>query len=143
MWPPMRAVVSASAGLLALLTPGVGLAESFNLECSGKSYTMTKIMFGKPEKEWPFTRIYRVDLTAGRYCRDACTTTERLVGANQKYIVFVDDEDSAGDADTYVNREDGSYLERHRLMSGATFLATVSSGECRKAPFTGFPTPKF
>lgn len=119
-------------------------AIAFNLICSGQTSIKYKI-FDPPQNKSEFEITYRVDLSSKRYCFDRCTTTFTLKEITANTIVFVMEErDKLDDTITFVNRENGRYFDRTRsFISGDSVLVTISEGECRKVPFTGFPARKF
>lgn len=114
------------------------VVAAFNLICTGTHF-MRPISDGLrafPAGE-PFTRVYRIDLRDGRYCVDRCETTERLVDVSTSEIVFQSAEQSQ--TNTEVSRETGRYSST--TLIGNSIL--MYSGQCERAPFTGFPQQRF
>ena len=120
------------------------LASAFNLECSGTAYHVDKLM-GPQTNVHPFTITYRVDLTTNRYCQNACTVTAELAKVTATMIIFeMEERDKLDDTIVDVNRESGKYLDRRRFfIPPDTLSIDMANGECRRAPFTGFPLRKF
>lgn len=108
---------------------------AFNLACSG---TMRSGPLGLalPESEGePFTIVYRIDLDAGRWCSGACDEVESLASVAGGEIVLRDRHDPAGSS--VVRFLPGSRRFTDTVIEGNT--ATLRSGVCEPAAFTGFP----
>jgi hypothetical protein len=124
----MRTLVVA----LMVAAPGVAsAADQFDLICSGAT-EQTQSPAAQPFKD----RI-RIDLKAGRYCRETCANGGKIAEVTPDLIVFYKSEDSW----LNVSRQTGKLQE---------FIAKPSLGfqwstnaTCTVAPFTGLPSPKF
>ena len=107
---------------------------AFNLACSG---TMRSGPLGLalPEEEGePFTIVYRIDLDAGRWCSGACNMIEPIAAVAGGEIVLRDRHDPAGSSVVRFLPGPGRFTDT--LIMGDT--ATLRSGTCEPAPFTGF-----
>ena len=122
-------------------------AAAFNLVCSGVA---EKRDINGTRSE-PYSITYRIDLTARLWCSgpdEDCKTPEKLTDVNALFIVF---SDTTTDTPTkyfryvdLVNRETGE----HKFLSVYSRDAprtTSKTGQCTRAPFTGFTRvlPKF
>jgi len=120
-------------------------AMAFNLICSGQTSWSSKIAFAPPDSVGTFEIVYRVDLSSGRYCVNKCTSTRPIHEVTTTRIIFeLEERGTLDDTLTFVSRENGRYTDRtRRYISGDTVMINLSQGECRSAPFTGFPALKF
>ena len=117
----MSATAAAAAATVAL----------FNLACTG-TQTMAD------GAVTPFAASLRVDLKAGRFCEEPCTTVRAIAGVLADTIVFQDAAIVAG-AIRMTSR-------RSYVPSTRTFEAVGTRGEetaravasCEVRPFTGF-----
>ncbi|WP_395613955.1 hypothetical protein [Allosphingosinicella sp.] len=120
------------------------VVAAFNLVCTGqhREGPMTMATPLGSRDGTPFSITYRVDLHRGRYCSGECRSTEALAEVTQGEIVFRFDRAARGDPSgniTRVNRETGLYTSTTILGE----LIFSDMGECQRAPFTGFPQPRF
>ena len=116
----------------------IAAAAAFNLICSGTQMTNTG-QPGSVEQE-PFTVVYRIDLEERRWCIAGCTETQLLQSVGETEIVFKRRETQTGDFfDMSVNRESGDYVSLIKFGS----RNVIRTGNCKRAPFTGFPSRKF
>jgi hypothetical protein len=123
-------------------------AAAFNLICAG---TTEKTDFNGSRSE-PYSVTYRVDASAQKWCVDdeqACKTPEALVAIDAAYVKFIDTTtDTPREYFRYVdqvNRETGRHQSLMISGRGEWIRITKKEGECRRAPFSGFPkvNPKF
>lgn len=108
---------------------------AFNLACAG---TMRSGPLGLalPEGEGePFTIVYRIDLDAGRWCSGECDATEPLAAVASGEIVLREQHHPAGSSVVRFIPGTGRFTDT--VIAGNT--ATLRSGTCEIAPFTGFP----
>lgn len=125
---------------MSFLAIAVSASAAFNLICSGTMMTGTGSGFStKVEKNEEFTRIYRVDLDDKRWCVGDCAVTHELKSVEPTFIMFEDDKTIEGHVESGVSRENGGFA---RKITGGLFF-TIMTGECKRAPFTGFPAIKF
>ena len=131
-----------------MLYLAVAAAAAFNLVCTG---TTEKTEYSGSKSE-TYTITYRVDTTAGLWCKDdaeGCKTPQKFADANPITIKFIDTTiDTPAQYFRYVeqvNRETG----RHQTLivggRGALTRITKQEGHCEPAQFSGFPkaNPKF
>ena len=111
----------------------IGLA--FNLVCSGMLRT-GPVGLALPEANGePFTITYRIDLDARRWCSDSCDATEPVVLVFEGQILLRDRRDQDGSNVITV-------FPANRRFTDTTIAgdqATLRSGSCEAAPFSGFP----
>ena len=89
-----------------------------------------------PEKGGePFAITYRVDLAGRQWCEDGCAITEPLASADASEVVLRDEQGPDGSHYVRIGRQSGLFTDT--LIEGTT--ATLRSGRCEEAPFTGFP----
>ena len=128
--PPVNSFRSGGPMLAAALQ----MVAAFNLTCSG---TVRSGPLGQalPEQEGePFAITYRIDLGAQLWCSDACAATEAVASAIGEQIVLREQHHSAGSNVIIVTPAAGRFTDT--LIDGDT--ATLRSGSCELAPFTGF-----
>lgn len=87
-------------------------------------------------------REYRIDLASERYCIDGCKETLPLYAVYERAIFFSLNEKGSGPtSDVHmINRESGQLIDRMWLDSD---FVSLMAGDCRVAPFSGFPARKF
>jgi hypothetical protein len=117
-------------------------AAAFNLVCSGTE-TYSDNMAPSSARERPFSVTYRVDLNAGRWCSGECPETLAIYRVTERQITLTSNEAQRKNTVDWIhidiNRESGR-------LSADTVLKTsfyIRDGQCRPAPFAGFPTRKF
>lgn len=114
-------------------------AEQFDLVCRGQ------VRWAPAGKLQPVERRYRVDLTAGTWCLDACTATEQLASVGQAEIVFKQADRTLPPGAYFehtVNRTTGAWKNTY-IQRGAFSTYWDYSGTCEPAPFSGMPATKF
>ena len=117
-------------------------ALAFNLICSVTSYgARNQTVYPKnPEK-----MELSIDLETKRWCgaREQCTQTLPIQEVTDSYIIFLNIKEGTGKGRTSytISRESGEFSFYERDDSGD--FAGFTFGHCEKAPFTGFPQPKF
>lgn len=117
-----------------MLAEALQLVAAFNLVCSG---TMRSGPLGQalPETEGePFSVTYRIDIEGRSWCSGACETTEPLAAVAAGQIILRDQHHPAGSHVVSVTPATGRFTDTQ--IQGDT--ATLRSGTCEPAPFTGF-----
>lgn len=117
-----------------MIATALEAALAFNLVCSGMVRTGPLGLVMPEAGGEPIEIIYRVDLDAGLWCSDACTGTERLDTVFEGVIVLRDLHYPAGSSTIMVNPATGRFSDTRVEWSRATLI----SGTCERAPFTGF-----
>ena len=116
----------------------MGLA-AFNLVCSGSNVSGTaKDATFTSKQERAFTTVYRVDLSAKRWCSDTCLSTRALAELSSAAITFQSDEiedNRLFDTVAVFDRETGAYIRRLKVGSAVD----LDTGKCKIARFEGFP----
>ena len=114
-------------------------ATAFNLVCTGtESHILERhTVPGLPDA--PLQLVLRIDLAQGRWCENECSSTLPIASIAATRIALQDDRGDLTSKQLFLNREDGSI---HRRDQTGDFVV-VQIGQCRPAPFTGFPTRKF
>jgi hypothetical protein len=111
------------------------MIAAFNLACSG-TVRSGPLGMALPERDGePFSIVYRIDLNTQRWCSDACDSIEELASVASGEILLRDRHDPVGSS--VVRFLPGSGRFTDTLIVGDT--ATLRSGTCEPAPFTGFP----
>lgn len=118
-------------------------ASAFNVVCDGTGggYDVSGPGLKALAPPSHFSRVFRIDLAAKRWCTGPCETTKPINEVRPEAIVL-DWNAKLGAETDYVlvlNREDGTIFERMRTGTSAL----IYSGNCAKAAFTGFPQIKF
>lgn len=118
------------------------VAAAFNLVCTGTYRTGPIAISTLDLPGTPFTTVYRIDLSRGRFCTNECPSTSALARVTETEITLYDvhtDPGTANGTTTNINRETGAY------MSTSIFGDSMSvfTAQCERAPFTGFPTRRF
>jgi len=110
---------------------------AFNLVCTGTVRT-GPIGLALPEAGGaPFAITYRVDLASRLWCSDECAETESLALVTDTEFLLREDHRATGSHVIIVGRQLGLFADT--FIDGTT--ATLRSGRCEQAPFTGFPIP--
>jgi hypothetical protein len=115
------------------------VALAFDLVCSGTVRT-GPVGLAMPEASGdPIELTYRVDVDGRMWCSDACDETERLDSVFEGVIVLRDRHLATGSSVIMISPADGRFSDT-RIDAGIDGnIATLASGVCRVAPFTGFP----
>lgn len=118
-----------------MLASALPLAAAFNLICVGTLRT-GPIGLSLPEASGaPFTITYRIDLGSRLWCADACAAQEPLADVNSDQIILRETHDSQGGSTIAFTPATGRFTDT--VIVGNE--ATLRSGVCRVAGFTGFP----
>lgn len=108
---------------------------AFNLVCA---VTETTSVNGATT-ERRFQRVFRIDLTRGRWCDGACTESRPVVNAGALHLSLYRRDFPTGGARLSINRETGALLES--FIQGNYRLS--ATGPCERARFTGLPARRF
>ena len=120
-----------------MTAPAVLAIAAFNLICTGTLRT-GPVGLAMPEGGGePFAITYRVDLASRLWCSDECAQAEPLALVTETEILLRQDHRASGSHVIIVGRQLGLFADT--FIEGAT--ATLRSGHCAQAPFTGFPVP--
>ena len=118
-----------------MFAPALQAALAFNLICSGTMRT-GPVGLALPERDGePFTVTYRIDVDAGRWCSDACDEVEPLASIFEGQILLRDRHGANGSNVVTVIPALRRFTDT--AIEGDT--ATLRSGTCEAAPFSGFP----
>lgn len=117
-----------------MIATALEAALAFNLVCAGWVRTGPLGLVMPEAGGDPIEIVYRVDLDAGLWCSDACETTERLDTVFEGVIVLRDRHYPAGSSTIMVTPATGRFTDTRVEWNSATLI----SGTCRVAPFTGF-----
>ncbi|HEV2816852.1 MAG TPA: hypothetical protein VGW40_06485 [Allosphingosinicella sp.] len=110
---------------------------AFNLICTGTLRT-GPVGLAMPEASGePFTITYRVDLASRTWCSGDCAETEPLADVTDTEITLREAYRPTGSHVIIVGRLVGIFADT--AIDGTT--ATLRSGRCAQAAFTGFPIP--
>lgn len=114
-------------------------AAAFNLICQGyqSSSDMMKVDLDPPRQDYSVT--LRIDLSAGRWCADDCTTTRPIYRAEDRMLILDKPMREGGVTNFEINRESGEAVEN--FVVGKTIY--LRSMRCAPAPFTGMPARLF
>ena len=123
--------------ILAALAIATAPTPSFNLVCTGKTFSREAGALAKPLGA--FSDTYRVDMKRGRWCNGKCTTSQPVYSVTDGEIVFRFHQDGDTGYVTKVNRESGEYSDMLDFGDGRIFTI----GNCGRAPFTGLPERQF
>jgi hypothetical protein len=115
--------------------PILQIALAFDLICSG-TLRSGPVGLALPEQAGePFTISYRIDLDARRWCSEACAETEPLASIFEDQILLRDRHDQ--DGSNVVTIFPAARRFTDTLIEGNR--ATLRSGTCTPARFSGFP----
>lgn len=118
-----------------MLATALQVIAAFDLVCSG-TMRSGPVGLALPEQDGePFTIVYRIDLDARRWCSDACAETESLDSVFEGQILLRDRHDPESSSVVTIIPALRRFTDT--LIEGDT--ATLRSGTCQPAPFTGFP----
>ena len=120
----------------------VATVAAFNLICTGTTFLGSGTDALKKENQFAYSETFRVDLHSGRWCSGNCATTSPIYSVDPTKIMLKLEEDKTMGWESFIllNREDGSILDRTKM--GGELMA-MSTGNCERAPFTGFPARRF
>lgn len=110
-------------------------AVAFNMICTGMLRTGPIGMALPEETGEPFTVEYRIDLDARRWCADDCADSEALASVTDGVIVLRERYDEDGSSVIMLHPRSGRFSDT--LIEGNN--ATLRSGICAPAEFSGFP----
>ena len=120
-----------------MFAPALHLAIVFDLVCSGSQRT-GPVGLALPEADGePVSVTYRIDLDSRTWCSDDCAARETVSSVFEGVIVLRDDHDSEGSNVVMINPGTGRFTDTR--IEGDT--ATLTSGTCAAARFSGFPSP--
>lgn len=118
-----------------MIASALQMAAAFNLVCAGTLRTGL-LGLALPERDGtPFAIIYRIDLDSNRWCSDACDAIEPVALVLDGQIVLREQYNPAGSNVVMITPATRRFTDT--LIAGNT--ATLRSGVCTAAPFTGFP----
>lgn len=118
-----------------MIAPAVAAIAAFNLICTGTLRT-GPVGLAMPESGGePFAITYRIDLASRLWCSDACDEPEPLALVTDTEIMLREAHRPNGSHVIIVGRQLGLFADT--FINGST--ATLRSGRCEQAPFTGFP----
>jgi len=132
-----NAIVSKKDGPRIAVRDEQPSARQFDLKCE------TKFTQRRPGEDAdppvPLLDTLRLDLDEGRWCNSTCKETKPIYAISDREIVL----ESSGGEDVYpttvIHRDNGRY-ESNSKVGG---IYDHEEGFCKKAPFSGFPTPQF
>ncbi len=108
---------------------------AFDLICGGTLRT-GPIGLALPEADCaPFTITYHVNVDERRWCADSCEAPEALASTFEGILFLRERYDADGSHVIMVDARNGRFADT--LIEGSE--ATLRSGACSPAPFTGFP----
>lgn len=120
--------------MLAAALPAIA---AFNLICTGTLRT-GPVGLALPESAGePYTVTYRIDLASRTWCEADCAETEPLADVSETELTLRESYRPAGSHVIIVGRLAGIFADT--AIEGR--IATLRSGRCEQAPFTGFPIP--
>jgi hypothetical protein len=128
--------------IASVLLAAAPVGEAFDLLCVTTAISQRNagqlpenVPLTKPSAERPMDRL-RVDLAAGRWCKDDCTYTSPLT-FDENHIVL----EWAGEPDVRdsLNRING----RRVMILPGTDRTFAFVSDCRPATFSGFPAKRF
>jgi len=117
-----------------MLAAALQAIAAFNLICSGTVRTGTLGQALPEQGGEPFSITYRIDLEGRSWCSDACETTEPLAAVAGGQIVLRERHHPAGSSVVIFTPAERRFTDTR--IEGDT--ATLRSGTCEPAPFTGF-----
>ena len=117
-----------------MLAAALQAIAAFNLMCSGTVRTGTLGQALPEQGGEPFSVTYRIDLEGRSWCSGACETTEPLAGVAGGQIILRDRHHPAGSNVIVITPAEGRFTDT--LIEGDS--ATLRSGTCEPAAFTGF-----
>ena len=115
---------------------------AFNLICTGTTYIgATRLDALKKENQLPYAQTFRIDLNERRWCSGKCETTSPIYNIGATTIMLKLEQDKEANTESFIsiNREDGKVLDRTIVDT----MLIMNTGQCERAPFTGFPALKF
>ena len=133
------------AGSLVVPIPLTLAAASmvFNLVCSGTSSESHRDQ--RDDRVNPRVVAFRVDMTRQRWCMEDCQTLIPTAKVTDSFITFGDNVNHEKRVLTQVFRNTGAMAScvGGKLMDAPGTYRIGFSGNCKKAPFSGFPRRRF
>jgi hypothetical protein len=124
--------------MIAVLMAAVA-ANTFNLLCAGTLEVTT--LEGTTNE--PYSRIYRMDLDAKKWCEDDCKALHDFVDVGPTQLKLASENvDTISERRLYsslINRETGVQNVLHTSGRRANIMIMKWTGRCEKQAFTGFP----
>jgi len=118
-----------------MIAAALQVAAAFNLVCGGTMRT-GPLGLALPESGGaPFAITYRIDLDRQLWCSDACDTTEPVASVLDGRIILREHYNPLGSSVITFDPASGRFADTR--IDGET--ATLRSGVCEAARFTGFP----
>jgi hypothetical protein len=127
------------------LTVLAAAAATFDLLCTGTSYTsppgQTK------EVEAPYEKLYRIDLTANRYCEDLCYEIRPIYSVQPASLELEHKEMDALPAGIKITNTINRITGGHEILKTRSISTRYGPmdemdmwlGKCARQPFSGFP----
>jgi hypothetical protein len=132
--------IAALAGALAV----AGSTDQFNLDCKGALRTLSPATL--TDKTEPYTSTYRLDLAAKKWCEGECRAQHDIDKVTPVAIVLeLKDTDTPREHEiihNVISRESGEHHVMIDSGTGSMKIGMFWTGQCEKAPFTGFPAPQ-
>lgn len=130
-------IVGLTIGALAGQPAAAQTALRFDLVCEGAAKSEPTGP-GKAE-----SRRYSIDLEAKRWCRASEACRPREIKRVTPDDLVLDSPELTDDlkVDHTISRQAGTYDERVTMRSIG--MSSWAHGECKAAPFSGFPKAKF
>ena len=119
-----------------LLTAALQAALAFNLTCAGTERAGPLGLSVPDSAVTRFEISYRIDLDLGRWCSDSCGETEVLGGVVLARIMLRDRHGPEGSHVITFDPATGRLTDT--LNHGDRMV--LRQAECRRVPFTGFPS---
>lgn len=118
-----------------MLASTLQIVAAFNLVCGGTMRT-GPLGLALPESGGaPFAVTYRIDIDRQLWCSDACDATEPVASILDGQIVLREHYNPLGSS--VITFTPATLRFTDTRIEGDT--ATLRSGTCEAAPFTGFP----
>lgn len=132
----MKAVLGL---MLALAAAPAVAADQFDLVCKGEAKTY---VLGEAS---PVEARYRVDLKAGRWCKDECAITQPIHAVEDWKIEFLS-HPAANEGERqemeWVDRRSGAWSVSSITANDLRARFYSASGTCTPAAFSSFPVVK-
>ena len=111
------------------------VAAALNVPCVGTVRTGPVGLAMPEENGAPFEIVFRVDMSAGTWCADACEASQPIVSVEDDVILLRDEHSPSGSHVVMLSPSTGRFADT--LIDGDT--ATLRSGSCRRVGFSNVP----
>lgn len=136
----VRGIRIISVMVLCVASGAEAQTAKFNLRCEG---TMTSSSSFTGSETKPYSKLYRVDLDAGKWCENDCPAIFDIASVQPTQITFQDQKDDGPTEQSFLSEFVERTTGEHYIFSGLRLpmltTSTKYEGHCEREDFDGFP----